>query len=447
MIHLSNIQKKIVLHEEGALLVVAGPGSGKTRVLTERIRRLLKKDGHFRILALTFTNKAANEMKDRLSDIPDVDQRIFIGTMHKFCMEVLANRGKYIGINKLPNIFELHQDRRQILLQAIINNPYLKSLLDNLDPKSQDILLNEWLKMISDSKNKLLFPEMLDNRVDREIYEAYDNELHASDVIDFDDLLLLTYKLFQERPKIVDFYRRQYRYICIDEAQDLNEAQYQVIKALCGTEYKNIMMVGDPNQAIFAWNGADTKYLKLFEKDFHAKKEIMSENFRSSETIVNLAKKIDPSYEVQGYLPIKGSANLIVGMDEQEEANLVIDYIQKIITYGHPDIEDPIKLENFALLGRNRYVLSQIERELNQRGWPYYVNLSSQHESESDIIKDFELCLRIMSNPLDRLHLDILLKRWNINKDNFQLDNSVKSRESLLNILKNVVYEKIRNLF
>lgn len=126
IIHLSETQRLIVEHNDGPLLVVAGPGSGKTRVLTERIRRLLKeKNEHFRILALTFTNKAANEMKERLSDLQDIEKRTFIGTLHSFCMEVLSNRGKAVGVENLPNIFESYQDRKQVLLQAIIDDPIL----------------------------------------------------------------------------------------------------------------------------------------------------------------------------------------------------------------------------------------------------------------------------------------------------------------------------------
>ena len=166
MTHLSETQQMIVQHGEGPLLVVAGPGSGKTRVLTERIRRLLNESkGHFRILALTFTNKAANEMKERLSEFPDIDQRSFIGTLHSFCMEVLSNRGKSVGIDKLPNIFESYQDRKQVLLQAAMNDPQypeLKQLLLDIgDTNEQSKLLDHWLDMIREAKNKLLLPEML----------------------------------------------------------------------------------------------------------------------------------------------------------------------------------------------------------------------------------------------------------------------------------------------
>ena len=428
-IHPSETQRKIVQHGDGPLLVVAGPGSGKTQVLTERIRRLLNESkGHFRILALTFTNKAANEMKDRLLEFPDINQRAFIGTMHSFCMEVLANRGKFVDINKFPNIFESYQDCKQALLQAVLHDPEypeLRQLLKRIgDARQQENVLIRWLEMIGEAKNNLLLPEMLDNETDRKVYKAYNDGLRASDAVDFDDLLLLTYRLFQERPRIADFYRRQYRYICIDEAQDLNEAQYQIIRALCGSEYRNVMMVGDPKQAIFGWTGANPKYLDLFEQDFGAEKVSMNENFRSSRAVVNAAKRLDPQYEFEGELPIVGSIRLIVGGAEHQEAVRVLDYIQGLIDNGHQDIEGPIKLESCALLGRTRYVLSAVEKELDVRQLPYYKQLSAQHESESDLLQDFELCLRLLANPRDRLHLGMLLKRWDMREENIPIASS-----------------------
>ncbi len=443
-IRLSEIQQKIVQHGEGSLLVVAGPGSGKTRVLTERIRRLLNEEkGHFRILALTFTNKAANEMKERLSEFPEIDKRAFIGTLHSFCMEVLGNRGKVVGIEKLPNIFESYQDRKQVLLKAIMEDPDLKYVLMRTGDKTeQGKLLNHWLDMIGSAKNNLLLPEMLDDELDRKVYELYNNGLRASNVVDFDDLLLLTYRLFQERPIIADFYRRQYRYICIDEAQDLNEAQYQVIRALCGPKYRNVMMVGDPKQAIFVWNGANPKYLDLFEQDFGSKKILMNENFRSSQVVVKAAKALAPEYEVDGQPSIVGSIKLIEGEDEKQEAALVIDYIQSLMKLGHEDIEGPITLESCALLGRNRYVLAAIEDELRKLQWPYYKQLSAQHESESGILQDFEVGLRILANPRDVIHLGLLLKRWKIQEDFTLFNGTLSNGLELLAILKKNTFEK-----
>ncbi|MFC1926705.1 ATP-dependent helicase [Chloroflexota bacterium] len=425
-VNLSPTQQRIVDYGEGALLVVAGPGSGKTRVLTERARRILSNnEDHFRILALTFTNKAASEMRERLQEFPDIHQKAFIGTLHSFCSEILASRGKPVGIEKLPNIFELYQDRLQVLYRAIIADPDLSHELKSIgDLSGQDRLLSRWLAMIGEYKNRLVLPDMLDDEVERSIYLAYNAELRASDAVDYDDLLLLAYRLLTERPKIADFYRRQYRYIFIDEAQDLNEAQYRVIQALCGPRFLNIMMVGDPKQAIFVWNGANPKYLDLFEKDFGAERIKMDDNFRSSRCVVNSARALSPDYEIEGQLPIEGEVRLIVGQDEENEANLVLDYLEILLNHGHPDIEGAITLERCALLARNRYVFSTIDRKLTEREWPYYKQLSPQHESESDLIKDFELGMRLLANPRDQLHLALLLKGWNVqykanNQDRF----------------------------
>src|SRR6266851_977168 len=174
-VRLTTIQQEVVAHCDGAILVVAGPGSGKTRVLTERVRRLLDDDSqHFRVLALTFTNKAANEMIERLDDVPDIRKRAFVGTLHSFCMEVLANRGKSVGVEGLPNIFESFNDRKQVLSNAVRSDPRLFSKLNDAgDPKEQQRTLGRWLERISELKNSLLLPSMLDDDDERSLYESY----------------------------------------------------------------------------------------------------------------------------------------------------------------------------------------------------------------------------------------------------------------------------------
>ena len=439
-IRLSINQKTIVDHEFGPLLVVAGPGSGKTRVITERIRRLLReKNEHFRILALTFTNKAANEMKERLGNVHDIEKRAFIGTLHSFCMEVLSNRGSAVGIEMLPNIFESHQDRKQVLLKAIMDDPSLSLIfLGYSDKTVRDKLLNHWLEMISSAKNQLMLPDMMENDLEKRIYETYNDNLHALNVLDFDDLLLFTYRLFQERPKIADFYRRQYRYICIDEAQDLNEAQYNVLKALCGSEHRNVVMVGDPKQAIYVWNGANPKYLDLFEHDFGAKKISLNENFRSSKAVIDAAKALIPEYYLEGKPALLGYITLIVADDEQQEAIKVVSCIKQLISSGHKDIEGPVTFERCAFLGRNRYILTYVERELKKEKIPYYKQLSAQHESESDLLRDFEIGLRIIANPMDRLHLNMLLTKWKISINDYDYDdNSKRIISNLQKYIKN----------
>jgi ATP-dependent DNA helicase UvrD/PcrA len=290
----------------------------------------------------------------------------------------------------------------------------MSALLKNAgDAKEQQNTLGRWLGRISELKNSLVLPSMLDDEDERSLYESYDAGLKASAALDYDDLLLLTYRLFAERPKVADFYRRQYKYICIDEAQDLNEAQYRLLASLCGSDFKTVMMVGDPKQAIYVWNGANPKYLDMFERDFSAKKITLSENFRSSRTVVAAAQRLDSSYSVDGQLPVQGVVELIEGDDETDEAWAIVSKITDLLSKGHPDIEGDITLGRCAVLGRNRFVFGALEEQLKNKSILYYKKFSSAaYQSESDLVEQFELALRLLANPRDRLHLGMLAKAW-----------------------------------
>ncbi|MFZ3058605.1 MAG: ATP-dependent helicase [Candidatus Methanoperedens sp.] len=414
VIILSPAQQQIVNYQDGALLIIAGAGSGKTRVLTERVKRLvLKKDGNYRVLALTFSNKAAKEISDRLEDVEDIKDKAFIGTIHKFCMEVISSRGKVIGIDSEPHIFESLSDRINVLKQVFENIPNLKpKLINNPNP---DKLLTNILDYIGNKKRNLIPPEDADfvsNLSDSEkflamVYKEYNDYLRSQNALEFDDILLFTYRIFTERPKIAEFYRNLFKYICIDEAQDLNYAQYHIIKSLCGNEFKNIMMVGDPNQAIYGFNGSSSDFMmKNFKKDFQPIEIKLNENYRSSLAIINSAKKLEPNFDIQGVLPIKGELKVISLPDEQTESQWVINKLNGLINNTHPDIEDKISWESCAILARNRYIFSFLEKLIIDNKMPYYYKKTNEFvESESDIMKIFELGLRIIINSRDDIHL------------------------------------------
>lgn len=418
-IRLSPTQRQVVDFGDGALLVVAGPGTGKTRVLTERVRRLLSiQREHFRVLALTFTNKAAREMEERLDDLGELGGRAFIGTLHGFCLDMLSDRGKSVGVNSTPQIFELFSDRRQVLAEAVSADPLLNhELMAAGDAKARMRKLDDWLRAISNVKNHpMTIPEIAEP-LERRIFDAYNAGLEACDAMDFDDLLLLTYRLLTGNEKIASFYRRLYRYICIDEAQDLNEAQYAVVKSLCGSDFKNVMMVGDPNQSIYGFTTSSPKYMKDFTREFCATTIALEENFRSSKVVVDIAHALEPSYSVKGQLPIRGRAQLLVGDDEEGEARLVADEIQRLCKEGHPDIEGQVTPASCAVLGRTRYTLLALEKELASRSLPFYRRVTSLHENESKLGDDFQLALRTIANPRDQLHMSALLKRWDLSLD------------------------------
>jgi DNA helicase II / ATP-dependent DNA helicase PcrA len=415
-IRLSTTQRQVVDFGDGPLLVVAGPGTGKTRVLTERVRRLLSiSREHFRVLALTFTNKAAREMEERLDDLGELGSRTFIGTLHGFCLDMLSDRGKPVGVISTPQIFEQFSDRRLVLAEAVAADPLLNhELIMAGDMKDRTRKLDQWLRAISNVKNHPITMSVIDDPLEQRILDAYNSGLEASGAHDFDDLLLLAYRLLTENEKIASFYRRLYRYICIDEAQDLNEAQYAVVKALCGADFNNVMMVGDPNQSIYGFTTSSPKYMQHFERDFHAGKVALDENFRSSKVVVNIARALEPTYSVKGQLPIKGHAELLVGHDEEDEARLVADEIQRLCREGHPDIEGLITPASCAVLGRTRYTLLAVEKELGSREVPYFKRVTSLHENESKLADDFQLALRTLANPRDQLHMSALLKRWDL---------------------------------
>jgi DNA helicase-2/ATP-dependent DNA helicase PcrA len=354
-------------------------------------------------------------MEERLDDLGELGSRAFIGTLHGFCLDMLSDRGKPVGITSPPQIFEQFSDRKQILAEAVVSDPLLNHELTlERDAKARNRKLEQWLRYVSNIKNHPITMSEISGPLGERIYDAYNLGLQASGAHDFDDLLLLAYRLPIENDKIASFYRRLYRYICIDEAQDLNEAQYAVIQALFGTEFKNVMMVGDPNQSIYGFTTSSPKYMQQFVHEYQATEIELDENFRSSKVIVDIASALEPSYSVSGHLPVSGFAELLVGKDEEDEARRVADEILRLGKEGHPDVEGPITPASFAVLGRTRYTLLAIERELALREVPYFKRVTSLHENESELADDFQLALRMLANPRDQLHMTALLKRWNL---------------------------------
>ena len=415
---LSDTQKLVVNHGDGPLLVVAGPGSGKTRVLTERVRRLVNEPGHFRVLALTFTNKAANEMRERLQDLGSALDRAFIGTLHAFCVTMLSERGKHVAVSGSPQLFEQWADRKGILIEAVAADPLLtEELMKSGDAKARNQKLDSWLRGIALIKAHPISQPFADSELNQRLLEAYNAGLRACDAYDFEDLLLLSYRLLTEYPKVADFYRRLFKYICIDEAQDLNEAQYAVLTAICGDEFKNVLMVGDPKQSIYGFNTASPKFMDRFADEFGANTIELKENFRSSEAIVRAASSLQESYSVVGQLPIAGELGLLIGENEESEAALVVGKLRSLVNQGHRDVEGPISWNRCAVLGRTRFALLHVENALKKAGIPFYKRISVIHENESKAVESFQIGMRLIANPKDRFHLAALLKKWGVSTE------------------------------
>jgi DNA helicase II / ATP-dependent DNA helicase PcrA len=421
-INLSPSQKEIVTHANGAILVKASAGSGKTRVLTERIKLLLGKTKR-KILAITFTNKAGEEMQERLKDVTELRNRLFVGTFHSFCQQILENHGKLIGLNKMPHIFEEEADRLKLIEQAVEITPsYYYSYKEKTKKEKQTFLYNV-LSFISEVKRELLSEQQLYKESKDEnliiLYKSYQEILFSQNAIDFDDLILLAYNLFADQPSVSALYRRTYEYICIDEAQDLNNAQYQFLKVLTNKEHQNIMMVGDPNQSIFGFNGSSPEFMcKNFVEDFHPTIIELIENYRSSKSILQIAEKLVPDTPIVVNTVIQGIFEIYDAKDEKEEAEWICRKILDLVNIKtHPDIEGNITYDKIAVLARNKYVFNELEKVLEERQIPFYYKISpGAIKFETRAMKIFDMALRIKLNPQDILHYTRLLELLNVNQ-------------------------------
>lgn len=412
--NLSPKQKQIVNHIDGALLVKAGPGSGKTRVLTERVKKLLFVKRRSKVLALTFSNMAAEEMRTRLEndqDVGDAIERVTIGTIHSFCLDIIQSRGYLIGLRPDISLFENENDRLAILRSVVSDEAEFGMLLRRKE-KPEEFLRN-CLFSIAGQKRTLISPELCSiNEQFPSIYQRYNDVLHNQNAMDFDDILFFAYRILTENLDVAKLYNSIYRFICIDEAQDLNYAQYSVIQSLCGSEFRNIMMVGDENQSIYAFNGSSSKYMSdCFVRDFRPTIYSLDENFRSAKQIIQFSNTLTGNTEDVSKYVYEGQLSVKAYADEIAEAKAVCKIFETLIRTGHKDIEKYLANEDFAIIARNKYVFSQIEKVFTERNIPfYYKKTTSGIAYETDFMEAFDLMLRLIMNPMDIYHGQRLCK-------------------------------------
>lgn len=384
---------------DGPVLVMAGAGSGKTKVLTTRIAYLIEEGiPSYNILAITFTNKAAAEMRDRVSNlIGDVSS--FIGTFHSLGVRIIRENHDVLG---LPNNFTI--------IDSDDTNTIIKKLLKEMNLDSKQYSPSYVRNRISFIKNQMLTDGELDrlfntpmDKVVVEVYHRYNNKLKTSASVDFDDLLLLPVNLFKERKDILEYYQDKYRYILIDEYQDTNPVQYK-LSVMLSNKYKNIFVVGDMNQSIYAFRQADFRNISNFEKDFKGAKVIKLEhNYRSTNNILSAANEVIKHNTERKDLKLfsdNGDGVKIKYMrayDEKHEIALVIDEIKHLLSEGY-------KNEDIAILYRTNAQSRAIEDVFLAKGIPYKV-FGSYYFYNRKEIKDLISYLRLIYNPHDEISL------------------------------------------
>ena len=437
---LNDKQYEAVINTEGPCLVIAGAGSGKTKVLTHKVAYLMqeKNVAPWNILAITFTNKAANEMKERVAKLVGEQAKdLWMGTFHSICVRILRNHIDKIGFDTSFIIFDTSDQRTMI-----------KRCLKELDIDDKMFTERSVQTEISNAKNEMLEPDQYflrakgDFRKEKiaEIYQKYQKNLKENNAIDFDDIINFTIKILNENPEIKEYYSNKFRYVLVDEYQDTNKAQFTLVK-LFAENNGNITVVGDNDQGIYSFRGADISNILNFERDFKNSKIIkLEQNYRCTGNILKIANSViknnETKYEKKlwteneiGRLPKIYSAD-----NEYDEGNYIVEQIE------HLRRQEGMKYSDFAVLYRMNTQSRAIEQILGREGIPYKV-VGGLKFFERKEIKDIISYLRLIQNPMDNLSLTRIINepKRGIGKtslDKIQ-DLAIENETSMYEIIKN----------
>ena len=401
-------QREAVVCTEGPLLIMAGAGSGKTRVLTHRVAYLIEHQNvnPWNILAITFTNKAAREMRERIDRLVEYgSEAVWVSTFHALCVRILRRDAEKVGFSKAFTIGS--PSEQKTLMKHIVADTL------NLDTKQYDP--RSFLASISSWKNELIEPEEALLQANAEAnpmevaaaraYQIYQDELKKNQTMDFDDLIMKTIQLFESSPETLEFYQRKFRYIHVDEYQDTNYAQYMLVKLLTD-QSRNLCVVGDDDQSIYGWRGADIRNILDFEKDYPDATVIkLEQNYRSTANILDAANQViahNSGRKEKKLWTEQGEGDpirLFDAGDEREEAAWVADRIRQLNRHGEP-------YGNMAILYRTNAQSRVLEEMLMRSAIPYKV-FGGQKFYDRKEVRDVIAYLRVVVNPAD----DVSLRR------------------------------------
>ena len=396
-------QREAVESIEGPVLILAGPGSGKTRVITHRVAYLVKVCGvaPHHIMAVTFTNKAAREMKERLEQLlGQMAAALTLGTFHAICARILRHEGGAVG---LESNFVIYDDDDQLRL--------MKQTMEELNLDAKQYAPQAIRSAIGSAKSRLISPENYGQWVGsyfeeivQRVYQRYEQLLRQGVAVDFDDLLMRTVQLFRDHPKILHRYQSKYVHILVDEFQDTNIAQYELMKQLAG-KYRNLCVVGDPDQSIYSWRFADLRNILSFEKDYpEAKVVFLEQNYRSTRTILEVASDVISTNVLRKPKKLwteneDGAPIMVIeSYSAEEEAQSVANEIEKLIG------QEQISLKDCAVMYRVNAQSRALEETFLRYGVPYKLVGGTRFYQRQEI-KDIVAYLRLIHNPQDNISL------------------------------------------
>ena len=404
---LSDRQREAVTHTDGPLLIVAGPGSGKTRVMAHRVAYLVgeKNIPAWKILAVTFTNKAARELRERCERLVGVgSNELQVRTFHGFCSRVLRSDGELVGLKPEFTIYDADDQAR-----------VSRRVLDDFDIDPKQFPPRSLLSVISDAKNNMRSPAQLSRRTETyrdevaaRVYEAYEGALQRANAVDFDDLLLKTYQLLEGHPEMLEKYQSRFEHLLVDEFQDTNALQFQVARLLA-MKSRNICVVGDPDQSIYSWRHADPTNLTDFQGTFKNTKIVtLDQSYRSTQIILEAADAVignnDGRMEKTLWTENSRGTRIIVAeaYNEEEEARLVLEAANELKN------KDGIGHNEIAVMYRVNAQSRAFEVACNQQGIPYRLVGGVKFYDRKEV-KDILAFLRVVSNPADDAALERII--------------------------------------
>lgn len=406
-------QEAVAALREGAFLVIAPPGSGKTTVLTERVARLVSDPAEtFRVLALTFTNKATANMRERLFEaIGKHSSRVTVSTFHAFCLDVLGSYGERVGVPTQPSIYDNDDDRLAALERGIEDDGYSAPKRGDLRKLLGEISgLKRSMTRVDDAPGTIEFGVPLNAA-----YGAYERVMRQYGALDFDDLLIFTYRLFLADPRVAAHYRRMYRHIVMDEAQDTSTAQFEVLRALCGAEHRNVMLVADGDQLIYAFAGAKATNLQEYKSTFGAQLVALTQNFRCAQQIVAAANRliannpdrITTGQDMAATTLAPGQVGACSFADEAAEAAWVRSCVEHLLAKGldprgvYSGETTAVRPEEICVLGRTRYALAATMHALDAGVIRYVFAAGRDALFETAAFRAVDASLRLIANPAD----------------------------------------------
>lgn len=401
--HMNNMQQQAVFCTEGPLLILAGAGSGKTTVLVNRIAYILQSElcKPWQILAITFTNKAAGELKERICNaVPEGGSDIWAATFHSTCARILRRYGDRIGFTSHFTVYGTDDQKKLV-----------KDILKQLNYDEKMLPVKRVLNEISKAKDEMLTPQEMLKRAGYDnlklsvakVYEIYQSRLKTADAMDFDDMLCKTVELFQKCPEILEFYQNQFKYIMVDEYQDTNKVQYKFVSMLAA-KYGNICVVGDDDQSIYKFRGATIENILSFENTFKGAKMIrLEQNYRSTQNILNAANGVISNNTMRKGKTlwtenaVGDKIEVHTSDSERDEAQ----FIAKTILDG---VADGRKFSDFAILYRMNAQSNSIEQALSRSGIPHRV-IGGRRFYDREEIRDMVAYLQVINNPHDDVRL------------------------------------------